>query len=343
MSNNNKLTIGIVTQPTSDAGEYAKYGNQYVAGGYVKWIEMAGVQAFYVPWDSSEKQIKHYLKRTNGFLFPGGPQKTTLPPSKYFHKIRKIYDLIVAANEQGTYFPLIGICQGFEQLIWSATNFGPQLCIPTTNNPNKCVNDTSNVLLPCDLTPEGKRSRMLNSSGLPALDETIKSTLQTPITPNFHSNAVFPQSFQSGSPLGDVYDLIATSQKDNGPAFVSIIEGKTLPIYGLQWHPSLQVFEWSPKLSCLTHTPEAVLVMQYLANFLASELRKNNNQFDPKEFENIKFSKLPVVYAENLEHGPIFENTYFFGPPAWNYLLKYIAALIIGIILLWLAWWLFTQ
>lgn len=315
MTNYNKFTIGIITQPTSDAGQYANYGNQYVAGGYVKWIEMAGVQAFYIPWDSSEEKIKHYLKLANGFLFPGGPQKNTLPPSKYFQKIKEIYDLVIATNKQGTYFPLMGICQGFEQLIWSATNFGKELCIPTPDNPNKCVNDTSNVLLSCDFFPNGDKARMLNNSGIQALDETVKSTLQTPITPNFHSNAVFPISFRAGSPLGDVFNIIATSQKEDGPPFVSMIEGKTLPIYGLQWHTSLQVFEWSPKLSCLTHTPEAVLVMQYLANFLASELRKNNNQFGPIEFENIKFSKLPVVYAENLEHGPIFENTYFFGPP----------------------------
>ena len=315
MTNYNKPTIGIITQPTADAGQYAEFGKQYVAGGYVKWVEMAGVQAFYVPWNASERLIRYYLEKANGFLFPGGPQKNTLPPSEYFQKIKRIYDLIVDANKQGSYIPLVGICQGFEQLIWSATNFGPELCFPSRNNPKKCVNGTTNVLLSCDLTIEGLQSRMLNSSGLCELDEFVQKNLQTPITPNFHSNAVFPRSFAPGSPLDEIFNIIATSEKDD-VTFVSIIEGKTLPIYGFQFHTSLQIFEWSPKLSCLTHTPEAVQVMQYLANFLASELRKNDNQFDANEFEDIKFSKLPVIYAENLEHGPIFENAYFFDSPS---------------------------
>jgi len=308
----NKPTIGIVTQPTFEAGEYADFGSAYVAGGYVKWIEMAGVQAFYVPWDSSEETLRRYIASSNGFLLPGGPQKNTIPPSDYFQKIARIYHLVLEANKH-FYFPLIGICQGFEELIWSATNFGPELCVPT---PTKtCVNGTDNVLLACKLTTEGFRSNMLNNSGVTELDQAVKAILQTPITPNFHSNAVFPSSFGPGTPLGDTFNILATSRKDDGPEFVSMIEGKTLPIYGLQWHTSLQVFEWSSKLSCLTHDPVSILVMQYLANFVAGELRRNNNVFPPGEFESIKFSNQKITYTENLTGGPVFENAYFFGPP----------------------------
>ncbi len=311
MTQNSTPTIGIVTQPTFDAGQYGLCGSSYVAGGYVKWIEMAGVQAFVVPWDLPEDRLNWVLARGDGLLLPGGPQKNTLPPHPYFRAIKRIFDKVVARNQSGEYFPLLGICQGFEELIWSATDFGPELCI-------NCVDNTENVLLACDFTEYGENCRMLNSSRIPELDKMVKEALKTDITPNFHSNAVMPNAFRESTALTELFEIVSTSVNDSGPEFVSIIEGKTLPIYGLQWHTSLQVFEWSPKLSCLTHTPEAVLVMQYLANFIAGELRKNENQFAPGEFEDIKFSNLPSVYAANLKDGPIFENAYFFGPPVKN-------------------------
>ena len=40
---------------------------------------------------------------------------------------------------------------------------------------------------------------------------------------------------------------MSTNTDENGIEFVSTIEHKTRPIYGTQWHPEKNNFEWNPK------------------------------------------------------------------------------------------------
>ena len=42
--------------------------------------------------------------------------------------------------------------------------------------------------------------------------------------------------------------------------FVSTIEGKSLPIYGVQWHPERPIFEWGADESGINHGPHAIEV-----------------------------------------------------------------------------------
>ena len=42
--------------------------------------------------------------------------------------------------------------------------------------------------------------------------------------------------------------------------FISAIEGKEYPFYGLQFHPEKNPFEWKPSLKGIRHTESAVKV-----------------------------------------------------------------------------------
>ncbi len=316
MKINNRVTVGIVTQPTYDAGGYSTKGTSYVAAGYVKWAGLAGARAVVVPWDADEGKLNYILECTNGLLFPGGPQQDKKPPTPYFQKIKCLYDRVIEINKT-RYFPLLGICQGFEQIVLSATDFGPELLIDYFKG-------TDNVLLPLDFTKYAAKSRMLNSSGIPILNETVRDILsdkENPVTPNFHSNGILYSTFCDTKVLNDSFNVISTNFADEKQQFVStvegkIIDGKALPVYGFQWHPSLQIFEFNQTdLSCLTHTKASILAMQYLANFFIDELRKNDNHFQEEELREITFNNLPITYSELIPGGPVFEDAYFFGPP----------------------------
>lgn len=70
----------------------------------------------------------------------------------------------------------------------------------------------------------------------------------------------------------------------NGVEFVSTMEAKALPFYGVQWHPEKNIWELGEDASGATyenipHTPEAMEVTLHLTSFLASELRKNTHSF----------------------------------------------------------------
>lgn len=51
---------------------------------------------------------------------------------------------------------------------------------------------------------------------------------------------------------------------------LQLTTGKKYPIYGTQWHPEKLQFEWEPK-EAISHSPDAVLVGQYMANFFVKQ------------------------------------------------------------------------
>jgi len=115
--------------------------------------------------------------------------------------------------------------------------------------------------------------------------------------------------------LNDKFDILSTNFALECKEFVSTIEGKDgLPIYGTQWHPSFPIFLFNHNLKCLTHTKDAVLAMQYIANFFVSEARKNDNQFTEAEIKAFSFDNRMPTFTEIIP-GAFHNLTYFFGPP----------------------------
>lgn len=53
-------------------------------------------------------------------------------------------------------------------------------------------------------------------------------------------------------------------------SYLKQTKGKNYPIYGTQWHPEKCQFEWEPK-EAIDHSPDAVLVGQYMANFFVKQ------------------------------------------------------------------------
>ena len=71
--------------------------------------------------------------------------------------------------------------------------------------------------------------------------------------------------------MGDVNWRILSLNKDaNGLIFISSMESRNLPAYGVQFHPEKSIFEWIPAQKT-AHTLSAVKAAQYFANFFVSE------------------------------------------------------------------------
>merc|ERR1711916_113014 len=69
---NMQPVIGILSQPT--AGTLAKYGDQYIAASYIKWVEAGGGLAVPIPYDTPTAELKEIYESINGFPlhFVGG-------------------------------------------------------------------------------------------------------------------------------------------------------------------------------------------------------------------------------------------------------------------------------
>ena len=62
----------------------------------------------------------------------------------------------------------------------------------------------------------------------------------------FHHNKGFDiEDFTENEKLMDFFDILGVNYDDTGRWFISTIEAKDYPIYGTQYHPEKNIFEWN--------------------------------------------------------------------------------------------------
>jgi len=114
-----------------------------------------------------------------------------------------------------------------------------------------------------------------------------------PVTMNNHEEGVTPSDFASHPMLANVFDVLATDVDRNGKAFVALIEGKTLPIYGAQFHPEKPPWEWWSE-EVMQHTLPAVVGNSHFATFFVDECRKCNHSYGAGAVPDFIYNYAPV-------------------------------------------------
>jgi gamma-glutamyl hydrolase len=239
--------IGILSQPKQSAPEFT-----YIMAAYVKFIEQGGARAVEILSNSSDEQIEKKLDMLNGVLFPGGDmvlQNEDGSLTEFSKKGKFILDYVKRHNENGVYYPLWAICQGFELL-------------SVIESPNKeTLVPATATRIPLNITflIEKSNTRMFKemSSSEPLETEAIA----------YHNNEfrVDPETFEKDANLKS-YNVIAISyDRDNRP-MVASIEHKTYPIYAHQYHPEKNEFIWIPSLP-IPHTRNAIKLGIFTNNF----------------------------------------------------------------------------
>ena len=93
---------------------------------------------------------------------------------------------------------------------------------------------------------------------------------------NNHQCGIAPSNFAANSVLTSFYNVLSNNVDLDGRPFVSSIESKNWPVYGTQWHPEKNAFEWTPNED-IPHSLEAVRVCTYMAQFFVNEARKSTH------------------------------------------------------------------
>ncbi|XP_075875570.1 gamma-glutamyl hydrolase [Nelusetta ayraudi] len=288
---NDRPVIGILTQMVSDE-PMKPFGNTYIPSSYVKYIESGGSRVLPIRLTLSDAEYEKIFKRINGLLFIGGA--VDLLASDYARVARLFSKLALEANNAGDFFPIWGTCMGMQLLTVIVAE--KNLLTKTT---------AQNVALPLNLTKDASTSRMFEE--IPS--DLMKAVTQEPLTGNFHYYGVTVQDFRENEKLSNFFNILSTNVAENGAEFVSTIEGKSYPFYGVQWHPEVNRFQWSQKLN-FPHSRHAVQLSTLLAEFFVNEGRRSLHQFDNPEEETLPliYNYTPV-YAANFT---AYEQVYFF-------------------------------
>jgi gamma-glutamyl hydrolase len=282
---NYRPIIGIVSEEVSSGK------SSYIAASYVKYVESAGAQVVPIFSNTSQDDLKSLFDSINGILFPGGG--VSVVSSGYAAIGRAVVQMAMDAVDAGDYFPVWGTCLGFELL---TTMVGGEGILSQV--------DAGNYSIPLNLTSAAQTSRLFSLFSSSALGWIS----QEPLTTNNHYFAVTTDTFKNNPKLTEFFTVLSTNLDKNGVEFVSTMESKKYPVYGVQWHPEKNGFEWESS-QATNHSEHAVAVMQYTANFLIQEARKSSHKFVSSEAEQ---KALIYNYSPLFTPGTHYTQVYVF-------------------------------
>ncbi|XP_051510224.1 gamma-glutamyl hydrolase [Myxocyprinus asiaticus] len=288
---NNRPIIGILTQEVDD--DYMKrFGKTYIPSSYVSYIESGGARVTPIRLNQSLAEHEKIFRSINGLLLIGGT--ANLETSDFAHTAGLYFRLALEANDVGDYFPIWGTCLGLQLL--TVLVAGENLLSKTT---------AENVAYPLNFSSEAATSRMFK--GFPS--DLRKALSEEPLTGNFHHYGVTKETFMGNEKLNGFFSILSTNVAENGAVFVSSMEGRKYPFYGVQWHPEVNCFQWNPRYN-FPHSNNAVHVSSLLAQFFVNEGRQSSHHFSvvAEESRALIYNYNPV-YVGNISS---YEKCYFF-------------------------------
>ncbi|KNC86757.1 hypothetical protein SARC_01091 [Sphaeroforma arctica JP610] len=290
------LTIISRTQPNSE-DNLSHFGSSMIYASYVKWVEAAGGRAVPIHYDSSPERITELFNSVNGVLYMGGASDIQ-SYNPYYNAGLQLFELTKKANEAGKHTPLWGTCLGHEFL---AVMVSEDFNILDTGF------KAENLSLPLDFTNEAKDSVMFAH----APQSVMESLAIEKITSNEHGMGVTPSRFYGNKKLNDFFKVLSTNKDRVGAEFVSAFEARDFPIFGVQFHPEKNVFEFE-KHHDTSHTASAISAALYMATEFINHARRNPNTFatEKGEYDALIYAHEPTrTYTQTGGH---FEQMYFF-------------------------------
>ena len=239
--------IGIITVPLSPGRKYYKVcGDAYIATSHIEWLKRANIEVVAIPYDT--KNFKYYFKRINGLYLPSGGVFAS-NSEEYYNCCKEFIKLAMESNNNNIYFPIWGGCMGMQQMMIMADGRDDQNFLTKFDSFN-------NLMLPLAITKDGLKSNLVMYLKKHN-KQTLLNLIQKELTLNNHMMGISPFKFKRSKMLNSMYKIVSWNYDRNGKKFVSTIEGRDYPFYGVQWHPER------------SNDADA------LADFLYSELKKN--------------------------------------------------------------------
>jgi len=265
---NHRPIIGILAQELSSSLEpwYGDNYTSYIGAAYVKYVEQAGARVVPVLINQDDDYYDTIFKSTNGLLIPGGA--VSIVDSGYA-KAGKI--LFQKATASGSYWPIWGTCLGFELLAY------------LSNEEQRNLKSCSSQQQPLALELTDDYSASYFASQTP--DDVTEILATQNVTINFHRWCLTPENFTKFEALKNFWNVLSTNRDWDGLEFISLMEAKHYPIWGSQYHPEKNAYEWTRKYPDIPHFKDAIHASAHQAEFFIEQTRKNLNSFASRDEE----------------------------------------------------------
>ena len=286
-------TILTVSIPISDNNSDS---HSRVENNYVRWLQASGADLISVhPW-SSTNEIDFLLTKVNGILLQGNPNNIDIQ-SSYYNIVKYLYKRVIEMNDSGIKIPLIA--------------FGDDLSLLST------IITEDNLSINTELKYQIREPTKINLFYVPdktiILNEFEKEDMialeKEYILSNNLKRIISLKNFLTEFHLSQKFNVIATSKTKEGKEYVSIVEGKKIPIIMLSFHPEYIVFE-TCKDFIIPETLKSIYTSRFIGNGFVFYGRKNvDNTFTIEEKEKYgyidPYGPLPKLYEGRYNY--IFE------------------------------------
>ena len=228
---NETPVIGILSQELSESMKkdprFEGY-KSYMMADYPQYVMAQGSRVVPLVYEEPEELTLSKMSKIDGVLFPGGEDAYRTLGMLVFNEIKRL-------NDEGTFMPLLAICQGFEYMAQFTATCGDAALTNIR---------AENVSLPLEYTVDPSDTRFYGGLGDDAYDFE-----RHPFTYNAHNLGVSPDLYVSDNGLNSFWDLTAIGHvPDNGTepmAFIASFEAKHYPIYATQYHPEKPSQLWT--------------------------------------------------------------------------------------------------
>ena len=101
--------------------------------------------------------------------------------------------------------------------------------------------------------------------------ESIKKTLSSEnSTSNFNNFCITKQNFTVFN-VDKFFKPLATMIDSNGLEFISAFEAINYPIWGTQFHPEKNIYEWGNDYMSVPHSPSSIKAGLYFGDFFVNQ------------------------------------------------------------------------
>ncbi|CAI2374457.1 unnamed protein product [Moneuplotes crassus] len=238
---------------------------------YSDMLESFGARAVPISFKWPKERIYRALDKVNGVLFTGGDIVPYDFESNEFHpyylSLKHVLRYVIAKNDQGDYFPLLGICQGI-QFLMRAISGNPEIIADSLRWGQ---NDTFTPLM----TPLSEFNMLGNldiqayASRNGEADERIEF--------NWHRYGIYLSEFYKSKELRGFFNVLSYDDYGDGKPIVSTVEAFNYPIIAVQYHPEKNLFDfWNQNIP---HTRKAQQFTEDFAFIFIDECKKNSHKF----------------------------------------------------------------
>lgn len=264
--------VGVLTVPlASNSMKYRQCGSSYVNSSHIDWLKSQNIGIIGIPYYS--KNLNKYVKRVHGIYLPSGTIGSK-PQPEYYYAVKKLMKLAKRENDLGNYFPVWGVCMGFQQMIIAQDGRDKY---KDFLQKFKAYDD---LYLPLELMEEGKNARIFS---LYSKDQINNMEIKN-VSLHNHMMGISPSVFKRNKNLSKFYKIVNISYDRENKPFVSTIEAYDYPFYGVQWHPERKRYFYK------------------LAQFFSNEVKKNKKNISNKDrTRTLKKNRIKCIkYSNNI-------------------------------------------